>query len=262
MDRKKALVTGSSRGIGLATAYELAKRGYDVGITYHSNKQNAVELQKRVTELGADSCLIELDVRELDSIQHMYDVFLEKFGRIDLLVNNAGIIGSRAAGAFLDSTPELFQRLIETNLRSHFFGAQRAAKEMIARNTKGVIINVSSNHVDGCWPDCTAYACCKAALSKMTKNIAMELAPYGIRAVAVQPGYTDIDWGRDNTAIYDAAKRIPLGRFALPEEVAYAIAFLASDEAAYITGTALTLDGGALLPNAQDNLFDKTFYHR
>lgn len=251
MDRKAALVTGSSHGIGYATALELAKNGYDVGITYHRRKDGAEELYERITALGAKCVILQSDVSNLDSIKKMYDGFMDAFARIDLLVNNAGI---GLTAPFLETTPDLFERLTNTDWRGNFFGAQRAAKEMIALGIRGVIINISSNHAESCWPDCSVYAATKAALSKFSKNCAMELAPYGIRVLTIQPGYTDIDWG-ENNPIYLAKDRIPLKRFAETTEIAHSVVFLASEKAAYITGTTLTVDGGALLACVPENMF-------
>lgn len=251
MTRKAALVTGSSHGIGYATALELAKSGYDVGITYRNRKSGADELYQKIIDLGVNCVQIQVDVSDLGQIEKMYDQFMEAFGRIDLLVNNAGV---GLTAPFLETTPELFETLTNTDWRANFFGAQRAAKEMIRQNIPGVIINISSNHAVGCWPDCTVYAGTKAALSKFSKNCAMELAPYGIRVLTIQPGYTDIDWG-ENNPIYKAKDRIPLKRFAEPVEIAHAVVFLASEKAAYITGEIVNIDGGALLANVPENMF-------
>ncbi len=166
-------------------------------------------------------------------------------------MNNAGI---GLVAPFLSTTPELFETLTNTDWRGGFFSAQRAAQEMVKASIKGVIVNIASNHAEGCWPDCTVYAGTKAALSKFTKNCAMELAEYGIRVVCVNPGYTDIGWPKDDP-IYEAVARMPLGRFGTTEEVANLVAFLVSDKAGYITGTTITCDGGALLPCVPENKF-------
>ncbi len=249
MERKAALVTGSSHGIGKSIA--LAQAGYDVGITYHTRKEGAMELYDTVVALGVSAKVIQVDVSSLPDIQRMFDEFMEAFGRIDVLVNNAGI---GLVAPFLSTTPELFETLTNTDWRGGFFSAQRAAQEMVKASIKGVIVNIASNHAEGCWPDCMVYAGTKAALSKFTKNCAMELAEYGIRVVCVNPGYTDIGWPKDDP-IYEAVARMPLGRFGTTEEVANLVAFLVSDKAGYITGTTVTCDGGALLPCVPENKF-------
>lgn len=251
MERKAALVTGSSHGIGKSIALALAQAGYDVGITYHTRKEGAMELYDTVVALGVSAKVIQVDVSSLPDIQRMFDEFMEAFGRIDVLVNNAGI---GLVAPFLSTTPELFETLTNTDWRGGFFSAQRAAQEMVKASIKGVIVNIASNHAEGCWPDCTVYAGTKAALSKFTKNCAMELAEYGIRVVCVNPGYTDIGWPKDDP-IYEAVARMPLGRFGTTEEVANLVAFLVSDKAGYITGTTVTCDGGALLPCVPENKF-------
>ena len=251
MERMAALVTGSSHGIGYATALELARQGYDVGITYRRRREGAQELLDEIKKLGSKCVMIESDISDLAKIEAMFDEFMSAFGKIDLLVNNAGI---GLTAPFLETTPEIFEELTNTDWRGSFFSAQRAAKEMVSHKTKGVIINISSNHADSCWPDASVYAATKAALTKFAKNCALELAPFGIRVLTIQPGYTDVDWGEGNP-IYLAKDRIPLKRFADAAEIAHAVAFLASEKAAYITGTTLTIDGGALLACVPENIF-------
>jgi NAD(P)-dependent dehydrogenase (short-subunit alcohol dehydrogenase family) len=251
--RKVALVTGSSHGIGQAIAIRLARNGYDVGVTYRSRKSGALDTFNAVVEAGARCEVMQVDISDLDQIDAMYDFFLDRFGRLDLLVNNAAVTGQTAP--FLETSREFFQKIADTNFRGSFFSTQRAAKEMIKRDCRGVIINISSNQADGCWPDCSVYGSMKAALSKLTKHCAMELAPYGIRVVCIQPGYVDVGWDPSNP-VHLAKGKMPLGRFAEPEEIANAVAFLASEQASYITGSILTVDGGALLPCVPENTFE------
>ncbi|MEG1491571.1 MAG: SDR family oxidoreductase, partial [Oscillospiraceae bacterium] len=241
----------SSHGIGRTIALELARNGYNIGITYHSRKEGAQELYNEILNCGVDAMIIGVDVAELSGIERMFDELIQKFGRIDVLVNNAGV---GLVAPFLTTTPDLFEKLTNTDWRAGFFCAQRAAKEMISLDIKGVIINIASNHSDGCWPDCSVYAGTKAALVKFTKNCAMELAEYGIRVVCVNPGYTDIGWAEDDP-IQEAVSKMPLGRFGTTQEIANLVAFLVSDKASYITGTTITSDGGALLPCVPENNF-------
>ncbi len=256
---KVALVTGSSHGIGKATAIQLAKAGYDLAVTYRGRPKGAEEAAQLIRNLGRDCIVIGVDIADLDSMNAMYDRIIDHYGRLDLCVNNAGVVG--LSSPFLETKPELFDTFISVSLRGSYFSAQRAANEMIKCGAEGVIVNVSSNHAVGNFPDCSAYAAAKAGLTKMSRNIAMELAPRGVRVVVVQPGYTDVGWGEGDSwdkgdPIYKAEKKIPLGRFASCQEIADAIVFLASDKAGYITGAVLDIDGGALLPCVPENMFD------
>jgi len=250
--RKKALVTGSSRGIGRAVAIELARRGYDVGINYNSSEEAAFEVRDLVEEAGAESVLLKANVGRVPEIDSMFDAFLEKFGRIDLLVNNAGISTFKP---FIQVTEEMWDGITSIDWKGTYFCAQRAARQMIKDSVKGVILNLSSNQKDGCWPTASVYGPTKAAVTKFTKNCALELSPYGIRVIAIAPGYTDVGWPKDNP-IHEAADKIPLKRFATPEEIAKVIAGLVSDDFAYMTGSCLDIDGGALLPVITENDLD------
>lgn len=155
---------------------------------------------------------------------------------------------------FLDATEEMFDHMTAVDWKGVYFSSQIAAKRMIEREIRGVIINIASNQVDGCWPRATIYGPTKAAVAKFTRNAAMELSLKGIRMVAVAPGYTDVGWEPGDIRL-EAAKRLPMKRFATTEEIAQAVIYLASDAADYITGTMLTIDGGATLPVVAANDF-------
>jgi NAD(P)-dependent dehydrogenase (short-subunit alcohol dehydrogenase family) len=247
---KIALVTGGSRGIGRATVLALAENGYDVGINYVSDENAAAAVRREVEARERRAVCIRADVSRLDAIDAMFETFLSEFGRIDLLVNNAGI--SRFA-PFLETTPQMWEQLTFTDWRGPYFCAQRAAREMVRCGAGGVIVNITSNQQEGCWPQSSAYGPTKAAVLKFTAHAAMELAPHGIRVVAVAPGYTHIEWLKDMEFVSRVSRRLPLGRFATPAEIASAVLFLASPHAAYITGVCLKVDGGALLPVAVEN---------
>lgn len=246
---KKALVTGASRGIGRSIALMLADNGYDVGVNYYSGEDEAKEVCKSIEEKGSNALCLYGDVGKVKDIDNMFKHFLEEFGHIDVLINNAGISYFKA---FIEVEEEFWDRITHVNWKGSYFCAQRAVKNMIKNKIKGVIINISSNHQAGCWPDASVYAANKAALTKFTKNIAMELAEYGIRANAIAPGYTDVGWDKDDP-IYHAKSRIPLKRFAVTREIAAAVLYLISKDAAYITGECLNIDGGALLPVVPEN---------
>lgn len=253
MSRKSVLVTGAGRGIGKAIAIEFAKNGYDVGINYNHSRQAAEEVRKEALQYGADAICIQGDVSQIKGISSMMDAFINHYGKIDVLINNAGL--SKFA-PFLQVTEELFTELVFTDFRGAFFAAQAAARNMVENHIKGSIINTSSNHIGGCWPDSTVYASAKAALTQFTKNAALELAPYRIRVNAIAPGYTDVKWTQFE-GIYEAVNRIPLQRFAEPEEIAKVILFMASEDNLYMTGSCVLIDGGALLPVVADNAYMK-----
>ncbi|MBR2264240.1 MAG: SDR family oxidoreductase [Firmicutes bacterium] len=250
--RRTALVTGAGRGIGRGIAVQLSKNGYDVGIHYNTSEKGALETAELCRANGARVVLFQADIRYVEEIRTMFDAVEEKLGALDLMVCNAGITRFQP---FLEATPEMFDTVLSTDLRGSFFCAQGGARNMVRHEKHGAIILISSNHMSGCWPHASFYAAAKAGLEKAGKNMALELAEYGIRVVTIAPGYTaSADWprteGRSRTE-----SRIPAGRFATPEEIGDAVVFLASDKAGYITGTTLFIDGGALLPVLTENRF-------
>lgn len=251
MNNKNALVTGAAKGIGRAAALELAEQGWNIAVNYHSRKEEALKLCKEIECKGVKAIAVYADMSKIDDINNMYDELEREFEPLSLVVNNAGISDEVY---FMDATPADFEKMTNVDWRGVYFSSQRAAKQMVAHDIKGLIINVSSNQAEGNWPRSTIYGPTKAAVSKFTKNAAMELALYGIRMVAIAPGYTDIGWPADSH-IRDAEKRLPLRRFAKPEEIAKGIAFLASEGATYMTGCTLMMDGGATLPVVAANDF-------
>lgn len=260
MSRKIALVTGAGRGIGKGIALQLAKAGYDLGIHYSTTADGALDAAEKARALGARAEVFHADIRNYDEIQEMFQAFFAVYDHVDLMVNNAGITRFQP---FLEATPELFDTVVGTDLRGTYFCAQAAARNMVEKGVRGVIINISSNHALGCWPNATVYAAAKAGLDKLGKNMAMELAPHGIRVVTIAPGYTQLperkrpDTPEANARFKALTDRIPGGRFAEPWEIGDAVVFLASESAGYITGTTLYIDGGSLLPVLAENTFLK-----
>lgn len=253
MTKKIALVTGAALGIGKAVAYELALNGYDVVINYHNHPEEAKELAKKIESTGAKTYLIYADLSKLADIEALFAEIAAQKLHLDVLVNNAGVSESMP---FLEVTEEHFDRINNVDWKGVFFCAQLAARDMIAMNKKGVIVNISSNHVEGCWPDSTVYAGAKSAVSKFTKNAAMELARSGIRVVAIEPGYTTVERTSVGENFATAKKKLPLQRFATAEEIAKAVIFVVSDDAAYMTGNILRIDGAATLPVVAENDFE------
>ena len=249
MEQKNALVTGAGRGIGRAIALELGANGYAVGVNYLHSKAGAQAVCDEIIAQGGKAMPLQADVGKNAQLSAMFEEYIAAFGPIDLMVNNAGL---SKFYPFLEVTEEQWQELTFSDWKGAFFGTQYAARNMVEHGKQGVIINISSNHVDGCWPQANIYGPTKAALTKFGKSAAMELAPYGIRVITVAPGYTDVDWPK-NHPVQLAKPRIPLKRFAEPQEIAKIVAFLASDACSYMTGNCVTIDGGALLPILPEN---------
>ena len=249
---KKAFVTGSSSGIGKGIALALAKEGYDVAVHCGSSIDKANAVAEEIRSLGREAIVVQADVKNLDALNAAFDKVFEAFGHIDLMVNNAGITKYKR---FLDVTPEFMQEIFETNVRSHYFATQRAAKNMIENNIKGSIVTITSVQQEICLPEASVYGGLKAALFKMVKHEAMELAPYGIRVNAVAPGtilVTDTVTPRLN----QFASRTPISRLGMPEDVAPAVLFLADNEkSSFITGMFMMIDGGQYIPCLCDNTF-------
>lgn len=249
--RKTALVTGAAKGIGRQIAYCMAEAGYNVIVNYHSSKEAAEQLCREMEAFGGKTMAVYGDMGRVEDIRRMYDQVFQEFPVVDVLVNNAGI---SSEVYFLDATEEMFDEMTAIDWKGVFFSSQIAAKKMVEQGVKGVIINLSSNQIEGCWPRASIYAPTKAAISKFTKNAAMELSLYGIRMAAIAPGYTDVGWEPGDIRL-KAAERLPFRRFATTKEIARGVVYLASEEAAYITGTTLVMDGGATLPVVAANDF-------
>jgi NAD(P)-dependent dehydrogenase (short-subunit alcohol dehydrogenase family) len=249
-----ALITGSSRGIGAGVALEYAKAGYDLALHYVHSQEQALAVKARAEAEGARAALVRGDISVLGEIDRVFEEVFALYDQVDVLVNNAGI--TRFA-PFLETTPDLFDALVSTDFKGAFFCAQQAARHMVAKKTGGGILNITSNHQAGCWPQASVYASVKAAVQKFTQNAALELAPYGIRVVALAPGYTRTRQlsPEEEAAQAPLYKKLPLHRLCEPWEIGRACVFLSGEGAGYITGACLTMDGGALLPAAPENIY-------
>ncbi|MCI9063762.1 MAG: 3-oxoacyl-ACP reductase FabG [Clostridia bacterium] len=240
--KKVVLVTGSSKGIGKATAVEFAKKGYNVIINYLTDKENAEKLSEYLKqEYMIETLAIEADVSNEEQVKNMVEKSIEKFGKIDVLVNNAGIAIDKE---FEDRTVEDWKRTLEVNTIGAFIVAKYVSEYML-KNKNGKIINVSStNGLDQFYPTSIDYDASKAAMINMTYNLAIQFAPY-INVNAVAPGWVDTEMNKDlPKELIEETKRIYKKRFAKPEEIAKVIYFLASDDAEYINGTVIKVDGG------------------
>ena len=239
---KTALVTGGSRGIGRAICLELADRGADVALCYAGGEAAAAETVRLCEERGVKALAVRCDVSDGAQVKAMVDETVRTFGGLDILVNNAGITRD---GLAVMMSEENFDAVIATNLRGAFLCMKAAARPMMKKRW-GRMVNLSS--VVGLHGNAgqVNYAASKAGVIGMTKSMAKELAGRNITVNAVAPGFIDTDM---TAVLPEAAKAallgsIPLGRMGQPEDVARAVAFLCSDDAAYITGQVLSVDGG------------------
>ena len=241
---KVAIVTGASRGIGRATAIALAAAGARVVVNYARSRGAADEVVATITAAGGSAIALQADVAQVDQVDTLIKTTQETWGRIDVLVNNAGITRDTL---LLRMKPEDWQAVIDLNLTGVFL-CTRAVSKIMLKQRSGRIINIAS--VAGLMgnPGQANYSAAKAGVIGFTKTVAKELAPRGVTVNAVAPGFIQTDMTADLPNTEEILKLIPLGRYGQPEEIAGAIHFLAADPAAaYITGQVLTVDGGMVM---------------
>jgi 3-oxoacyl-[acyl-carrier protein] reductase len=244
-----ALVTGAGAGIGQAAVLELAARGADVAVHYHRNAAGASETARRAEALGRKAATFTGDLVRRDEAAALVAAVVARFGRIDVLVNNAGDLVERRP--LLEMTEALWRQVIDLNLSSAFFVTQAVAPGMIERK-RGAIVNVSSLAAhNGGGPGALAYAAAKGGLISLTKAMAKELAPRGVRVNCVAPGLIGQTSFHDRFTpreSFEAAERtVPMGRAGTPEEVARVIAFLCGRDSAYLAGETVEINGGMLM---------------
>jgi len=242
---KVALVTGASSGIGKAIATRFVAEGARVVINYRPGPQDERAADELAGKLGAAAIAIGADVTRRDQVERMVASTMERFGRLDIAVNNAGI---EIKKPFVDVSDEDWERVVSVNLYGGFVVSQIAARRMIEQGQGGKLIFISSVHEDIPFPSYAAYCASKGGVRMLMRNLALELAPYGISANNIAPGAiaTPINQAvlDDPEAMRNAIDEIPVGRFGRPEEVASVAVFLASDEAQYVTGSSYFVDGG------------------
>jgi glucose 1-dehydrogenase len=245
---KVAIVTGGSLGIGAGIVQRLAQEGAAVALDYHTHDAQANAIAQTIKSAGGRVLVVQADVSNVASVQNLIQQTVATFGRLDILVNNAGI---EEPAPFLSVDEASWERQIAVDLKGPYFATQAAAKQMAAQGGGGVVINISSVHEDLPMVGNAVYCAAKGGLRMLTRTLATELAGHGIRIVNVGPGAvaTPINAITLNDPVKKQALlgEIPLGRVALPEDIANAVAWLASDQASYITGTTIFIDGGLMV---------------
>lgn len=253
---KTALITGASSGIGQAIAIRLAQEGCNIAINYRKSVEEAEDTEElamqkacgQAAECGVETLLIQGDVSKEEDILRMVNAVIEKFGNLDILINNAGI---QTESASHEVSTDEFDRVIAINLRGAYLCARETIKHLLAQGRSGTIINISSVHEIIPRPMYVSYSISKGGMGNLTKTLALEYASRGIRVNGIAPGATitpiNESWTDDPAQKVIVESHIPMGRAGTSEEMAAAVAFLASDEAAYITGQTLFIDGGLTL---------------
>lgn len=240
---KTVLVTGSSRGLGKSTIIKFAENGYNVVINYNNSEKVAYELQKYIEDNFKVCVLtVKADVGNENDVKEMFNIIIDKFGSIDVVVNNAAIAIDTI---FEQKTVDNFNKILNTNLIGTFLVSKYASKYMLEKK-QGNIINISStNGIDTYYPYSMDYDASKAGIISLTKNLSKELSPY-IRVNCVCPGWitTDMNNSLDKEYMSKEITKINLKRFAEPKEIANVVYFLATDEASYVNGSVIVVDGG------------------
>ena len=252
---QKALVTGGSSGIGEGCALALGAAGADVTVNYHSDADEAGRVVEAIRRAGSDAFAIQCDVSREDEVQAMFAETIKRFGTVDILINNAGL---QQDAPFLDMTLKQWERVIGVNLTGQFLCAREAAREFLRRavvpsvsRAAGKIICMSSVHEVIPWAGHVNYAASKGGIMQLMKSMAQELAPKNIRVNSIAPGAIQTSINRKAwetpEALASLLKLIPDGRIGVPDDVARAAVWLASDQSDYITGATIFVDGGMTL---------------
>lgn len=251
---KNVFVTGATSGIGQAIAAHFATEGANVALNYRNDPDKLDDTKELIDRMcnqvkgcGGRELPVEGDVSSEADIVRMYDEIIQKLGSLDILINNAGI---QTAAPSHELETEDFDKVIQVNLRGAYLCAREAIKHFMDRGNGGIIINVSSVHEIIPRPTYVSYSMSKGAMENMTRTLALEYAPHGIRVNAIAPGATATpinSWTDDPDKRREIESHIPMGRVGTSEEMAAVTAFLASDDAAYITGQTLFIDGGLTL---------------
>ena len=247
LEEKVAIVTGGSGGIGQALCTRLAKEGAKVVINYRSSIDEAKETKEKVEQIGSEALIVQADLSKVDRINNLVQKAIDRFGKIDILVNNAGL---EKRADFWEVTEDDYDLVLNVNLKAVFFATQAVVKHFKQTNNPGRIINISSVHEELPFPHFSSYCASKGGVKMITRNLAVELGSMGITINNIAPGAIATPINQDllnnPEQLKKVTKNIPLGRMGEPEDVSGLVAFLASDEAKYITGSTFYVDGGLL----------------
>ncbi|MEO6533556.1 MAG: glucose 1-dehydrogenase [Pseudolysinimonas sp.] len=247
LEGKSVIVTGGNSGIGESIVLAAAAEGARIVIDYVEDAAETDSLVSHVESLGGEAVGVKADVSKLSGIRAMVEKSVSTFGRLDVLVNNAGI---ETRTSILDTTEEQYDRLMKVNLKSAFFATQLAAKQFIAQESPGLVINMSSVHEDWPMPGNVAYCVSKGGMRMLTRTAAVELGEHGIRVVNVAPGAVETPINAatmdDPQELKKLTAAIPLGRMAKPSEIADLVVYLASGGATYVNATTVFMDGGLM----------------
>jgi glucose 1-dehydrogenase len=244
---KVAIVTGSSSGIGQSIAIRLASEGANIVVDYRTHPEGAADTVARIEATGSKAIIVQADVSKIAATQNLVDQAYSQLGRCDILINNAGV---EKNAPFCDVTEADFDQVLNVNLKGAFFLTQAFVRRLRDAKLPGRVINISSVHEDMAFPNFSTYCASKGGIRMLMRDLAVELGPLGITVNNIAPGAIATPINRslleDQPKLNALLANIPLGRLGTPEDVASLAAFLASDEAAYITGSTCVVDGGLL----------------
>ena len=247
LEGKVAIVTGGSGGIGEAICQRLAREGAKIVVNYRSHSDEAQKTQEKVEQAGSEGYIVQADLSKVEQIDNLVRQSIDRFGKVDILINNAGL---EKRASFWDISEEDYDLVLNVNLKAVFFATQAVVKHFRKTNNPGRIINISSVHEELPFPHFTTYCASKGGVKMITRNLAVELGSMGITINNVAPGAIATPINHDLLNNPEQLKKvtnnIPLGRLGEPEDVSGIIAFLASEEAKYITGSTFYVDGGLL----------------